>query len=118
MKTRYRLFLRRKSVYYAFDDTTKSMLSLQALSQRICLRLKKHCRVLKQKARRICGLNLDSVSAAAIQSASNIRRKSWSPCSENVLMILNASKINEITSAISAKNKFRLFEVASRARSK
>ena len=24
MKLRYRLFLRRKSVYYAFDDTTKT----------------------------------------------------------------------------------------------
>jgi hypothetical protein len=28
MKTRYRLFLRRKSVYYAFDDTTKTFISL------------------------------------------------------------------------------------------
>ncbi len=29
MKTRYRLFLRRKSVYYAFDDTTKTFTSLK-----------------------------------------------------------------------------------------
>ncbi len=27
MKLRYRLFLRRKSVYYAFDDTTKTFTS-------------------------------------------------------------------------------------------
>lgn len=29
MKNRYRLFLRRKSVYYAFDDTTKKFESLK-----------------------------------------------------------------------------------------
>ena len=29
MKNRYRLFLRRKSVYYAFDDTTKTFTSLK-----------------------------------------------------------------------------------------
>ena len=29
MKLRYRLFLRRKSVYYAFDDTTKTFTSLK-----------------------------------------------------------------------------------------
>ena len=29
MKARYRLFLRRKSVYYAFDDTTKNFTSLK-----------------------------------------------------------------------------------------
>jgi len=29
MKLRYRLFLRRKSVYYAFDDTTKTFASLK-----------------------------------------------------------------------------------------
>ena len=29
MKSRYRLFLRRKSVYYAFDDTTKTFTSLK-----------------------------------------------------------------------------------------
>jgi hypothetical protein len=29
MKERYRLFLRRKSVYYAFDNTTKTFQSLK-----------------------------------------------------------------------------------------
>jgi hypothetical protein len=29
IKLRYRLFLRRKSVYYAFDDTTKTFTSLK-----------------------------------------------------------------------------------------
>jgi hypothetical protein len=29
MKLRYRLFLRRKSVYYALDDTTKTFTSLK-----------------------------------------------------------------------------------------
>jgi len=29
MKLRYRLFLRRKSVYYAFDDTTKTFTGLK-----------------------------------------------------------------------------------------
>ncbi len=29
MKTRYRLFLRRKSVYYAFGDSTKTFTSLK-----------------------------------------------------------------------------------------
>ena len=29
MKLRYRLFLRRESVYYAFDDTTKTFTSLK-----------------------------------------------------------------------------------------
>ena len=29
MKLRYRLFLRRKSVYYAFNDTTKTFISLK-----------------------------------------------------------------------------------------
>ena len=29
MKARYRLFLRRKSVYYAFDDTTRKFASLK-----------------------------------------------------------------------------------------
>ena len=29
MKERYRLFLRRKSVYYAFDNTTKTFESLK-----------------------------------------------------------------------------------------
>jgi hypothetical protein len=29
MKLRYHLFLRRKSVYYAFDDTTKTLTSLK-----------------------------------------------------------------------------------------
>ena len=29
MKLRYRLFLRRKSVYYAFDDTNKNFTSLK-----------------------------------------------------------------------------------------
>lgn len=29
MKLRYRLFLHRKSVYYAFDDTTKTFTSLK-----------------------------------------------------------------------------------------
>ncbi len=29
MKDRYRLFLRRKSVYYAFDNTTKTFQSLK-----------------------------------------------------------------------------------------
>jgi hypothetical protein len=29
MKLRYRLFIRRKSVYYAFDDTTKTVTSLK-----------------------------------------------------------------------------------------
>jgi hypothetical protein len=29
MKARYRLFLRHKTVYYAFDDTTKTLQSLK-----------------------------------------------------------------------------------------
>jgi hypothetical protein len=29
MKTRYRLFLRRRSVYYAFDNTTRRFQSLE-----------------------------------------------------------------------------------------
>jgi hypothetical protein len=33
MKMRYRLFLRRKSVYYAFDDTTKSFTTSNDMCQ-------------------------------------------------------------------------------------
>ena len=33
MKLRYRLFLRRKSVYYAFDDTTKTFTSLKTKAE-------------------------------------------------------------------------------------
>lgn len=34
MKVRYRLFLRRKSVYYAFDNTTKNFQSLATKTKR------------------------------------------------------------------------------------
>jgi integrase len=39
MKTRYRLFLRRKSVYYAFDDTTKTFSSLKTKDKAEATRL-------------------------------------------------------------------------------
>jgi hypothetical protein len=39
MKTRYRLFLRRKSVYYAFDDTTKTFTSLKTKDKAEATRL-------------------------------------------------------------------------------
>lgn len=39
MKTRYRLFLRRKSVYYAFDDTTKTFTSLKTKDKAEAVRL-------------------------------------------------------------------------------
>ena len=39
MKTRYRLFLRRKSVYYAFDDTTKTFTSLKTKDKAEAARL-------------------------------------------------------------------------------
>jgi integrase len=39
MKTRYRLFLRRKSVYYAFDDTTKTFASLKTKDKAVAARL-------------------------------------------------------------------------------
>jgi hypothetical protein len=39
MKARYRLFLRRKSVYYAFDDTTKTFTSLKTKNKADAQRL-------------------------------------------------------------------------------
>ena len=39
MKTRYRLFLRRKSVYYAFDNTTKTFESLKTKNKAEATRL-------------------------------------------------------------------------------
>ena len=39
MKSRYRLFLRRKSVYYAFDDTTKTFTSLKTKDKAEAARL-------------------------------------------------------------------------------
>jgi hypothetical protein len=39
MKTRYRLFLRRKSVYYAFDNTTKTFESLKTKDKAEATRL-------------------------------------------------------------------------------
>jgi integrase len=39
MKLRYRLFLRRKSVYYAFDDTTKTVTSLKTKDKAEATRL-------------------------------------------------------------------------------
>jgi hypothetical protein len=39
MKLRYRLFLRRKSVYYAFDDTTKTFTSLKTKDKAQAARL-------------------------------------------------------------------------------
>jgi hypothetical protein len=39
MKLRYRLFLRRKSVYYAFDDTTKTFTSLKTKDKAEATRL-------------------------------------------------------------------------------
>jgi len=39
MKLRYRLFLRRKSVYYAFDDTTKTFTSLKTKDKAEAARL-------------------------------------------------------------------------------
>jgi hypothetical protein len=36
MKLRYRLFLCRKSVYYAFDDTTKTFTSLKTKDKTEC----------------------------------------------------------------------------------
>jgi len=39
MKNRYRLFLRRKSVYYAFDDTTKKFESLKTHDKAVAERL-------------------------------------------------------------------------------
>jgi integrase len=39
MKARYRLFLRRKSVYYAFDDTTKTFTSLKTKDKAQAARL-------------------------------------------------------------------------------
>lgn len=39
MKARYRLFLRRKSVYYAFDDTTKTFTSLKTKDKTEATRL-------------------------------------------------------------------------------
>src|SRR5215831_14483066 len=39
MKNRYRLFLRRKSVYYAFDDTTKKFESLKTRDKAVAARL-------------------------------------------------------------------------------
>jgi len=41
MKVRYRLFLRRKSVYYAFDDTAKTFASLKTKDKAEANRLKK-----------------------------------------------------------------------------
>ena len=39
MKERYRLFLRRKSVYYAFDNTTKNFESLKTKDKAEATRL-------------------------------------------------------------------------------
>jgi len=39
MKTRYRLFLRRKSVYYAFDNTTKTFTTLKTKDKVEAVRL-------------------------------------------------------------------------------
>jgi hypothetical protein len=39
MKERYRLFLRRKSVYYAFDNTTKTFQSLKTKDRSQAVRL-------------------------------------------------------------------------------
>ena len=39
MKERYRLFLRRKSVYYAFDNTTKTFESLKTKDKTEATRL-------------------------------------------------------------------------------
>ena len=39
MKERYRLFLRRKSVYYAFDNTTKTFQSLKTKDRSEAARL-------------------------------------------------------------------------------
>jgi hypothetical protein len=39
MKARYRLFLRRKSVYYAFDTTTRKFQSLQTKNRKEAERL-------------------------------------------------------------------------------
>jgi len=39
MKERYRLFLRRKSVYYAFDNTTKTFQSLKTKDEAEATRL-------------------------------------------------------------------------------
>jgi hypothetical protein len=39
MKARYRLFLRRKSVYYAFDTTTRKFQSLETKDRKEAERL-------------------------------------------------------------------------------
>ena len=66
MKLRYRLFLRRKSVYYAFDDTTKTFTSLKTKDK-------------AEAARLLVALNEAGKQPAMNLSLDAVSRKTGSP---------------------------------------
>jgi hypothetical protein len=73
MKERYRLFLRRKSVYYAFDNTTKNFESLKTKDRDTAEQIV----LAKNQALRQPTLNLQIAKAYLTGTDSGVATRTW-----------------------------------------
>ena len=83
MKLRYRLFLRRKSVYYAFDDTTKTFTSLKTKDKAEANRLL----MAINEARRHPAMNLSLARVYLRHSDPLVTTRTWQNVLEEIIAL-------------------------------
>lgn len=83
MKARYRLFLRRKSVYYAFDDTTKTFTSLKTKDKTEANRLL----VAMNEAGQQPAMNLSLARVYLRHSDPMVSKRTWQHVIEEIIAI-------------------------------
>jgi hypothetical protein len=83
MKTRYRLFLRRKSVYYAFDDTTKKFTSLKTKNKAEATRLL----VAMNEAGQQPAMNLSLARVYLRHSDPMVSKRTWQHVLDEIIAI-------------------------------
>ncbi|HLP77447.1 MAG TPA: tyrosine-type recombinase/integrase [Candidatus Paceibacterota bacterium] len=85
MKARYRLFLRRKSVYYAFDDTTKTFTSLKTKDKAEAARLL----MAMNEAGQQPAMNLSLARVYLRHSDPMVSTRTWQHVFEEIIAIKN-----------------------------
>jgi integrase len=99
MKNRYRLFLRRKSVYYAFDDTTKKFESLKTRDKATAARLL----LAMNEAGKQPAMNLGLARVYLKHSDPMVSQRTWQHVMEEILKLKAGPSLARWTTA--AKDK-------------
>jgi len=87
MKARYRLFLRRKSVYYAFDNTTKTFESLKTRDKVEAARLL----VALNEAGKQPAMNLSLARVYLKHSDPMVSERTWQHVLDEIIKLKNRS---------------------------